>query len=121
MQIAIHAVKLSLTTQVRAYVEYRMFSAISRFGRACERLSVTLDQREAIQSGAQYRCSAVLDLIPVSHIRVSATSDRWYSAIDEAAERLARGGDHHFVTKRRGGGAATARPVTEGAGPATAA
>lgn len=122
MQIAIHAVEFGLTTQVRAYVEYRMFSATSRFGRACERLSVTLDQRKAFEAGAQYRCSAVLDLIPAGQIRVSATSDRLYAAIDEAAERLASGGDDHFVTKRREDRrAALAQAVPGPAGPSTAA
>lgn len=122
MQIAINGQRLSLTTQVRAYVEYRMFSATSRFGRACERLSVTLEQREAPRTGAQYRCSAVLDLMPVGQIRVSAASDRLYAAIDEAAERLARGGDDHFVTKRREDRrAAMAQAVPGPAGPSTAA
>ena len=44
MKIAIHAVRLSLATQVRAYVEYRMFSATSRFGRSCERLRISLEE-----------------------------------------------------------------------------
>lgn len=120
MQIAVQAESLSLTTQVRAYVEYRMFSATSRFGTACERLSITLDERDVFRTGARYRCSAVLDLTPVGQIRVSATSDRLYAAVDEAADRLARGGDHHFVTKGRvGRGKAITRAVSEPAAPAT--
>jgi ribosomal subunit interface protein len=101
MQIAIHAVNRSLTTEVRAYVEYRMFSATSRFGSACQFLRITLDEREVIRTGSRYRCTAVLDLAPVGQIRVSATSDRLYAAIDEAAERLSRGGDHHLGAASR--------------------
>lgn len=101
MQIAIHAVNLSLTTEVRAYVEYRMFSATSRFGPACPLLRITLAEREVIRTGARYRCDAVLDLLPVGSIRVSATSDRLYAAIDEAAERLSRSGDHHQISIAR--------------------
>jgi ribosomal subunit interface protein len=101
MQIAIHAVNLALTTQIRAYVEYRMFSATSRFGPAGPLLRIMLDEREVIRAGGRYRCSAVLDLTPVGQIRVSAASDRLYAAIDEAAERLSRAGDHHLVTKGR--------------------
>ena len=122
MQIAIQAVNLSMTMQVRAYVEYRMFSATSRFGPACQLLRITLDEREVIRTGARYRCSAVLDLTPAGQIRVSASSDRLYAAIDEAAERLSRDGDHHFVTKRREArGAPTAQAADGAAGPATAA
>lgn len=95
MQIAIQGVNLSLTPQVRGYVEDRMFSATRRFGTAGELLRITLDEREVIRAGARYRCSAVLHLTPVGQVRVSATSDRLYAAIDEAAERLSRGGQHH--------------------------
>lgn len=51
MKMAIHAVRPSLATQVRAYVEYRMLSATSRFGRACERLSIRLEECDATRTG----------------------------------------------------------------------
>ncbi len=122
MQIAIQAVDLSLTAQVRAYVEYRMFSATRRFGPACELLRITLEEREVMRTGARYRCSAVLDLTPVGQIKVSAANDRLYGAVDEAAGRLARDGDHHFVTRRREAcGAPRAQAVTDAVGPAPAA
>lgn len=122
MQIAVDAENFILTTQVRAYVEYRMFSAISRFGAACARLGITLDEREVFRTGARYRCSAVLDLTPRGQIRISATSDRLYAAIDEAAERLARGGDHHFLARGRlGHGKAIAQAAIEAVSPAPAA
>ena len=101
MQIAIHALNLSLTSQIRAYVEYRMFSATSRFGPVCQLLRITLDERDVIRTGARYRCDAVLDLLPAGSIRVSATSDRLYAAIDEAAERLSRSGEQHQSTLAR--------------------
>ncbi len=101
MKIAIHGVRLGLAAQVRAYVEYRMFSAISRFGRACERLSIRLEECEATRTGARYRCSAVLDLMPAGQIRVRATGDRLYGAIDVAAERLANGLDRRLVATSR--------------------
>ena len=123
MQIAIHAVNLSLTAQVRAYVEYRMFSATSRFGPASPLLRITLDEREVIRTEARYRCSAVLDLTPVGQIRVSAASDRLYAAIDEAAELLSRAGDHHLSTRRRESGAVAIPlgPVSQAEGPPAAA
>jgi ribosomal subunit interface protein len=99
MKIAIHAVRFSLATQVRAYVEYRMFSATSRFGRVCERLRIRLVECEATRTGSRYRCSAVLDLAPAGRIRVRAAGERLYEAIDEAAERLARGVKRRLETK----------------------
>lgn len=101
MKITVDAVGLSLTPQIRAYVEYRMFSATCRFGRSAKRLSVKLDERETARPGAMYRCLAVLDLMPTGQIQVSAADDRLYGAIDAAAERLARDGDRHFIVKSR--------------------
>ena len=89
-----------LTTQVRAYVEYRMFSAMIRFGSACSGLRIRLEDSRTARMKAQYRCSAVLDLFPAARVRVRSSGDRLYGTIDTLAERLAREverrlGDHH--------------------------
>src|SRR3989442_12147230 len=60
MNIAVQAEGLKFTAQIRAYVEYRMFSAISRFGGRCVSLSVSLEESESAQLGTQYRCAAIL-------------------------------------------------------------
>jgi ribosomal subunit interface protein len=90
MKIAIRAVNLSVENQVRAYVEYRMFSAVSQFGGACVRLSIRLEERPTTKPGSRYRCSVILKLIPAGRIRAVATAGHLYAAIDAAAERLAR-------------------------------
>src|SRR5687768_11906767 len=87
MNIAIHAQE-PVAPQVRAYIEYRMFSAIGRFGRKCGRLSVRLGSTPV---GTQYCCAVALDLKPAGRIRVRATADHLYAAVDQSAERLSRG------------------------------
>ena len=87
MNIAIHA-KEPIAAQVRAYIEYRMFSAMSRFGRRIARLSVRLDSTHV---GNRYSCAVALDLTPAGRVRVRATADHPYAAIDQSAERLSRG------------------------------
>jgi ribosome-associated translation inhibitor RaiA len=89
MEIHVHAAESANATQVRGYVEYRMFSAVSRFARKCARLSVRLGQDGPMRD--QHSCSVVLDLAPAGQVRVRATGDRLYAAVDRAAERLAQG------------------------------
>jgi ribosome-associated translation inhibitor RaiA len=79
-----------LTTQVRAYVEYRMFSVMSRFGPACLGLSIRLEDSNTARMKTQYRCSAILDLLPAARVRIRSSGDRLYGTIDTVAERLAR-------------------------------
>jgi ribosome-associated translation inhibitor RaiA len=90
MTIAVQAQRLKRGAQVRVYVENRMFSAISRFAPRCARLGVHLEACESAQLGTRYRCTVALDLTPAARVRVRATADRLYSAVDQAAERLSR-------------------------------
>jgi ribosomal subunit interface protein len=87
MDIAIHGPE-PITPQIRAYVEYRMFSAIGRFGRNCAHLSVRLDSTEA---GVRRCCALALDLEPTGQVRARATADHLYAAVDKSAQRLSRG------------------------------
>jgi ribosomal subunit interface protein len=102
MNIAIHAQGVAVDDQLRAYIEYRMFSAISRFGRRCLRVGVHLEESEATQAGTRYRCAVALQLNPLGRVRVRATADRLYAAVDESAERLSR-----RVERRLGAGSST--------------
>jgi ribosome-associated translation inhibitor RaiA len=104
MNIAIHA-KEPIAAQVKAYIEYRMFSAIGRFGRKCVHLSVRLDSTDV---GARHSCALALDLKPAGHVRVRATADHLYAAVDQSAQRLSLGverrlqpGNHDPNPKRR--------------------
>lgn len=90
MDIAIHAQGFEVGTQARAYVEYRMFSAVGRLGRKCVRLRVRLAAADA-HEGIRYRCAVALDLMPAARVRARATADRLYAAIDQSAQRLSQG------------------------------
>jgi ribosome-associated translation inhibitor RaiA len=91
MRIAIHTSNLGLARQDHAYVEYRMFSAISRFGLDHARLRIHLDEDHEGHAAPPYRCSVVLQWAPAGRIRVRARAERLYRAVDAAAERLADG------------------------------
>jgi len=88
MQIHIHTVGLDLADQSRAYLEYRMFCALSRFDRKDARLSVSLEERASARVDARYRCAATLEMARGTHVRVTAAAERLYAVIDRAAERL---------------------------------
>jgi ribosomal subunit interface protein len=89
MQINIQAVGLDVSDRLRAYVEYRMFAAASRFDGRYARLNVRLEPAR-LGARARYRCLATLDLGPARSVRVSASSDLLHAAVDRAAERLSR-------------------------------
>jgi ribosome-associated translation inhibitor RaiA len=88
MQIDIQTVGIDLADQCRAYVEYRMFSALSRFDADATQVNVRLEQTGS-RVGAKYLCVAsVVDVRPEGRVRVSATAGRLHAAVDRAAERL---------------------------------
>jgi ribosome-associated translation inhibitor RaiA len=96
---------MSLPAQTRAYAEYRMFSAASGLDLREVHMDVLLDERKSPWTGAQYRCSVVLTLAPAGRIRVRATGDRVYMAIDRAAKSLSRSLEPHVA-----GGSLAATP-----------
>ncbi|MEO8358734.1 MAG: HPF/RaiA family ribosome-associated protein [Vicinamibacteria bacterium] len=88
MKIEIRPVKLDLTDTCRAYAEYRMFSAISRFDGNGVHLDVLLEDRGADEE-ERYRCIAGVDL-PAGRVWVTAAADQIYAVIDRAAEQLTK-------------------------------
>jgi ribosome-associated translation inhibitor RaiA len=98
MQIEIQGVGLELSDPLRAYVEYRMFSAASRFDGRDGRLSVRLEPA-GIDARARYRCVASMDLRPARPLRVSASSDLLHAAVDRAAERLSRSAERRMARR----------------------
>jgi ribosome-associated translation inhibitor RaiA len=51
MQISITGPAELTTDQVRAYTEYRVFAALSRFGRLIDRVTVTLEREAGTEQG----------------------------------------------------------------------
>ena len=97
MKIAIHTHE-PLTAQARGYIEYRMFSAIGRFGRSCAHLNVRLHSTDP---GARHCCALALDLKPAGHVRVRATADHLYAAVDQSAQLLARNVERRLLASSR--------------------
>jgi len=88
MQIHTHTVGFSLVDQGRAYLEYRMFSALSRFDLKDARLSVRLEEHTSARADARYRCVATLEIASGTHSQVTTVAEQLYAVIDRAAERL---------------------------------
>jgi ribosomal subunit interface protein len=91
MNISVRTPGIEVGADARAYIEYRMFSVISRFGRRCVRLSVRLEQHAPATDRAPYGCTVAVHLQPAQRIRIRASADRLYAAVDRCAERLSRG------------------------------
>jgi ribosome-associated translation inhibitor RaiA len=89
MQIAVHDADARNVTDLRAYAEYRMFAAVTRFSRSCARIDVRLSERQTARE--PYVCDVVLEMKPSGRVQVRATGERPYLAIDRAAERLSSG------------------------------
>jgi ribosomal subunit interface protein len=96
MQINIRGVGVDVSERVRAYVEYRMFAAASRFDERDARLNVRLEPA-ALGARARYRCVATVDLGRVRSVRASASSDLLHAAVDRAAKRLSRSADRRLA------------------------
>ncbi len=86
MNMSIHAHE-PVEPPVRAYIEYRMFSAIGHLRGTWEHLDVRLD---STGMGARHACTLALDLKAGGRVRVRATADHLYAAVDRSARRLSR-------------------------------
>ena len=89
MQIHVRVSRLStaITDQVRAYAEYRIFSAIGDKARVVRRVVVNLVARELPHGGTLATCTLSARL---AHrvLRISARSTHPAAATDKAAVRL---------------------------------
>ena len=93
MRITIHTPGADLADQVRAYAEYRVFSAVARFGRTEHLVEDTLDadNTDDVEHGSaerQYTCSIVARTSGGEQIAVRAGSDHAYSVVDRAARQM---------------------------------
>jgi len=110
---------LALSDKVRAYVEYRMFAAASRFEGDGASVSVRLDQVGA-PSRARFKCVATVDLGPGGAGVVSASAKRLHAAVDRAAEKLSSSVERRLAGGREGANGSRGRSRVERADPARA-
>jgi hypothetical protein len=87
VEITIRASGFELSDQGRAYAEYRVFTAVSRFGGRGARLDIRL---EACAPRPGFLCVAALHLDDGNRVLVRATGDPLSAAVDRGAARLAR-------------------------------
>lgn len=89
MQISITGPAELTTDQVRAYAEYRVFAALSRFGRLIDRATVTID-REARTEKASVVCVIKIATRDTRVVRCRGSAPHATEAVDCAADRARR-------------------------------
>jgi ribosome-associated translation inhibitor RaiA len=113
MRITIHTSGADLAEQVRAYSEYRVFSAVARFGRTVDLVEVTIDAEnpdapEERAAERHYTCSIVARTSAGDQVAVRAGSDHPYSVIDRAARQMTTALERRQSAARTGRHAADA-------------
>jgi hypothetical protein len=86
MHFDIDAAGAELPMEARAYLEYRLFSELSRFGANVFAVRVRLRDRAAIGERPRINCRVHVLLRPEGEAVVEASASRLYAAIDQGAE-----------------------------------
>jgi len=79
--------KNSVTPQIRAYAEYRLFATLARHARVIRRVSVILGSADP-QAAGHLTCDVDVGLQDSGSVRVLAHGRNMHAAIDLAAERI---------------------------------
>lgn len=90
MRIFVSSAGASLEPQIRAYAEFRIFSALARYD-GVSNARVTLSD----EAGGGMRCAVTVDLDTSASIRALARGAHAAGTIDRAAERVA-----HLMRRR---------------------
>jgi len=85
MQFVLTATGLTISSQLRAYAEYRFFTSIARYATGVRAVHVTLRL-----DGGVYRCTATIELASFGPLTIQARAPHPNAAIDLLAERAAR-------------------------------
>ncbi len=101
MQIEIRTAGVDLSDQRRAYIEYRVFSAVRRFAGQGGTVDVRLEDRGS-RKGARYVCTATAVFVPDGRVRVASAAEELQTAIERAADQLS-GMVHRHLAGRPGG------------------
>ena len=88
MRIAIVGREISLDDQLRAYSEYKVFSALAPYARQIDHVEVVLENGSTDLNCSEATCTIMVALAVSGRERVRARASRAYSAIDCAATRL---------------------------------
>jgi hypothetical protein len=86
MHFDIDAAGAALPIEARAYLEYRLFSELSRFGANVFAVRVRLRDRAATGERPRISCRVHVLLRPEGEAVVETSANRLYAAIDQGAE-----------------------------------
>jgi ribosome-associated translation inhibitor RaiA len=87
MRIEVTANDDSVSPQLRAYAEYRLFTTLARHARVIQRVWVILGSSDP-QAGGALTCEVDVSLRASGSARVLAHGSHMHAAIDSAAERI---------------------------------
>jgi hypothetical protein len=86
MHFDIDAAGTAFPIEARAYLEYRFFSVLSRFGADVFAVRVRLRDRSSQGETSRINCRVHVLLRPTGEAVVDARADRLYQAIDHGAD-----------------------------------
>lgn len=89
MHFDIEATNTDLPLEARAYLEFRVFSALSRFGSRVFAVRIAVCAMPAEGVTTEIRCRLNALLRPVGEAVSEARAERLYAAIDQLAEKAA--------------------------------
>jgi ribosome-associated translation inhibitor RaiA len=78
----------TITEQVRAYAEYRLFATLARYAQLVRSVRMVLQRVGRDRTGEQTVCSVTVALEPSGCARARARRPAVHSAIDRATERI---------------------------------
>jgi len=87
MRIEVTGKNDSVTPEMRAYAEYRLFATLARYARVIRRVSVVLGSADPEAAG-HLTCDVDVSLQASGSARVLAHGPHMHAAIDLAAERI---------------------------------
>jgi ribosome-associated translation inhibitor RaiA len=78
----------STSAQVRAYAEFRVFTALARHSQSVRSASVVLQRVACERAGDGVVCAVTIALDPSGSVRIRVCGHYPYGAINRAAERV---------------------------------
>lgn len=90
MRVEIRARRGQLTRSLEEQLERRLWFALGKFAGRIRRISAFLEDINGPRGGEDQRCRIEVSLVPSGSIMAEATDAEVASAVDRAAERVAR-------------------------------
>jgi ribosome-associated translation inhibitor RaiA len=88
MRIDVIAEDETITAQVRAYAEYRLFATLARYSQLVRSVRVVLQRGGRDRTANQIVCAITVALEPSGYARARASKPLAYGAIHRATERI---------------------------------